>query len=63
MDVRHPFSRRRFFGGVAAAVGALAGLNIYTLRFVSALAGLGLTGAIEFTVGRLKGRRRPAAIT
>jgi histidinol-phosphate aminotransferase len=23
MDVRHPFSRRRFFGGVAAAVGAL----------------------------------------
>ena len=30
---------------------------------VSALAGLGLTGAIEFTLGRLKGRRRPAAIT
>ena len=26
MDVRHPFSRRRFFGGVAAAFGAL-GLN------------------------------------
>lgn len=26
MDVRHPFSRRRFFGGVAAAVGAL-GVN------------------------------------
>ena len=23
MDVRHPLSRRRFFGGVAAAMGAL----------------------------------------
>ena len=58
MDVRHPFSRRRFFGGVAAAVGALGLKPASLLGQITRVAPLRDVPALanEIVAGKVRGR-------